>query len=73
MGFEREQLSYIVCVRACARVFIHACIYMHAHAYIHIYVYTLCMFSDCQGIALPQLVAMASSRSLWRAKVASLS
>ena len=29
--------------------------------------------SDCQGIALPQLVAMASSRSLWRAKVASIS
>ena len=27
----------------------------------------------CLGIALPQLVAMASSRSLWRAKVASLS
>ena len=31
------------------------------------------LFSDWQGIALPQLVAMASSRSLWRAKVASLS
>ena len=31
------------------------------------------LFSDCQGIALPQLVAMASKRSLWRAKVASLS
>ena len=31
------------------------------------------LFSDCQGIALPQLVAMASSRSMWRAKVASLS
>ena len=31
------------------------------------------LFSDCQGIALPQLVAMASSRSLWRAKVASIS
>ena len=31
------------------------------------------LFSDCQGIALPQLVVMASSRSMWRAKVASLS
>ena len=31
------------------------------------------LFSDCQGIALPQLVTMASSRSLWRAKVASIS
>ena len=31
------------------------------------------LFSDCQGNALPQLVAMASSRSMWRAKVASLS
>ena len=31
------------------------------------------LFSDCQGIAPPQLVAMASSRSMWRAKVASLS
>ena len=31
------------------------------------------LFSDCQGIALPQLVAMASSRSMWRAKVTSLS
>ena len=30
------------------------------------------LFSDCQGIALPQLVVMASSRSMWRAKVASL-
>ena len=29
--------------------------------------------SGSQGIALPQLVAMASSRSMWRAKVASLS
>ena len=31
------------------------------------------LFSDCQGIALTQRVAMALSRSLWRAKVASLS
>ena len=31
------------------------------------------LFSDCQGIALPQLVVMASSRSMWRTKVASLS
>ena len=31
------------------------------------------LLSDCQGIALPQLEAMASSRSMWRAKVASLS
>ena len=31
------------------------------------------LFSGCQGIALPQLVAMASSRSIWRAKVVSLS
>ena len=31
------------------------------------------LFSDCQGIALPQFVAMASSRSMWRTKVASLS
>ena len=31
------------------------------------------LFSDCQGIAVPQLVAMASSRSLWRTKVASIS
>ena len=30
------------------------------------------LFSDCQGIALPQLVALASSRSMWHAKVASL-
>ena len=30
------------------------------------------LFSDCQGIELPQLVAMASIRSMWRAKVASL-
>ena len=30
------------------------------------------LFSDCQGIALPQLVVMASSRSMWRAKIASL-
>ena len=26
------------------------------------------LLSDCQGIALPQLEAMASSRSMWRAK-----
>ena len=31
------------------------------------------LLSDCQGIALPQLEAMASSRSMWHAKVASLS
>ena len=31
------------------------------------------LLSDCQGIALPQLEAMASSRSMWRAKGASLS
>ena len=31
------------------------------------------LFSDCQGVALPQLVAMASNRAMWRAKVASLS
>ena len=31
------------------------------------------LFSDCQGIALPQLVTMASSRSMRHAKVASLS
>ena len=31
------------------------------------------LFSDCQGIALPQLVAMVSSHSTWRANVASLS
>ena len=31
------------------------------------------LLSDCQGISLPQLEAMASSRSMWRAKVASLS
>ena len=31
------------------------------------------LLSDCQGIALPQLVVMALSRSMWRAKVASLS
>ena len=31
------------------------------------------LFRDCQGIALPQLEAMASSRSMWRAKVASIS
>ena len=30
-------------------------------------------FSDCQGVALPQLVAMASNLTMWRAKVASLS
>ena len=31
------------------------------------------LFSDCQGVALPQLVAMASNRTMWRGKVASLS
>ena len=31
------------------------------------------LLSDCQGIALPQLEAPASSRSMWRATVASLS
>ena len=31
------------------------------------------LFSDCQGVALPQLVAMASNHAMWRAKVASLS
>ena len=31
------------------------------------------LLSECQGIALPKLEAMASSRSMWRAKVASLS
>ena len=31
------------------------------------------LFSDCQGVALPQLVAMAANRAMWRAKVASLS
>ena len=31
------------------------------------------LFSDCQGVALPQRVAMASNRATWRAKVASLS
>ena len=31
------------------------------------------LLSDCRGIALPQLEAMASSRSMWHAKVASLS
>ena len=31
------------------------------------------LLSDCQGIALPQLQAMASNRSMLRAKVASLS
>ena len=31
------------------------------------------LFSDCQGGALPQIVAMASTRTIWRAKVASLS
>ena len=31
------------------------------------------LFSDCQGVTLPQLVAMASNRAMWRAKVASLS
>ena len=30
-------------------------------------------FSDCEGVALPQLVAKASNRAVWRAKVASLS
>ena len=31
------------------------------------------LFINCQGVALPQLVAMASTRTMWRAKVASLS
>ena len=31
------------------------------------------LFSDCQGVALPQLVVMASNRAMWRAKVASQS
>ena len=31
------------------------------------------LFSDCQGVALPQLVAVASNRSMWHAKAASLS
>ena len=31
------------------------------------------LLSDCQGDALPQLVAMMSYRLMWRAKVASLS
>ena len=31
------------------------------------------LFSNCQGVALPQLVAMASNRAMWRAKVRSLS
>ena len=31
------------------------------------------LFSDCQGVPLPQLVAMAANRAMWRAKVASLS
>ena len=31
------------------------------------------LFSDCQGVALPQLVAMASNRAMWCAKLASLS
>ena len=31
------------------------------------------LFSDCQGVAPPQLVAMAANRAMWRAKVASLS
>ena len=31
------------------------------------------LFRDCQGVALPQLVAMAANRAMWRAKVASLS
>ena len=31
------------------------------------------LISDCQGVALPQLVAMASNRAMWRARVASLS
>ena len=30
------------------------------------------LFSDCQSVALSQIVAMASSRSMWRARVASL-
>ena len=28
------------------------------------------LFSDCQGVALPQLVAMAANRAMWRANVA---
>ena len=31
------------------------------------------LFSDCQGVALPQLVATASNRATWHAKVSSLS
>ena len=31
------------------------------------------LISDCQGVALPLLVTVASNRALWRAKVASLS
>ena len=31
------------------------------------------LFSDCQGVALPQLVIMASNRAMRRAKVESLS
>ena len=31
------------------------------------------LFSDCQGVAMPQRVAMASNRVMWRDKVASLS
>ena len=30
------------------------------------------LFSDCQGVALPQLVAMSSNRVKWRAIVALL-
>ena len=30
------------------------------------------LFSDCQGVSLPQLVAMAANHAMWRAKVASL-
>ena len=33
---------------------------------------TCSLFSDCQGVALSQLVTMASNRAMWRAKVASL-
>ena len=34
---------------------------------------TSSLFSDCQGVTLPQLVAMASNRAMWRARVALLS
>ena len=39
---------------------------------VRIYAVTGSLFSDCEGVALPQLVAMASNRAMWRAKVASL-